>query len=50
MVAHVDDFRTVHNLNSLRDLAEALNRAPQRRAEGVSVWAAEQEETRAHAG
>lgn len=50
MVAHVDDFRTVHNLSSLRDLAEALNREPHRRAEGVSIWAAEQEETRAHAG
>ncbi len=50
MVAHVDDFRTVHNLSSLRDLAEALSRAPQRRAEGVSVWAAGQQEMQTHAG
>ena len=49
MVAHVDDFRTVHNLSSLRDLAKALSRAPQRRAERVSVWAAGQQEVRTHA-
>ena len=30
LLPHVDDFRTVHNLASLRDLAEALSR-PQSR-------------------
>jgi uncharacterized protein with von Willebrand factor type A (vWA) domain len=36
MLPHVDDFRTVHNLNSLADLAEALSREAPRRAEGRS--------------
>jgi uncharacterized protein with von Willebrand factor type A (vWA) domain len=38
MIRHVDDFRTVHNLESLRDLAEILSREPRRRAEGASEW------------
>ena len=29
ILPHVDDFRTVHSLNSLRDIGEALNRARQ---------------------
>jgi len=37
MLPHVDDFRTVHNLNSLADLAEALGREQPRREEGRSA-------------
>lgn len=33
MLPHVDDFRTVHNLNSLADLAESLSRPAPRREE-----------------
>ena len=40
MIRHVDDFRTVHNLESLRDLATILSREPRRRAEGASEWVA----------
>jgi hypothetical protein len=40
MIRHVDDFRSVHNLNSLRDLTEVLGTAGSRRAEGVSEWIA----------
>ena len=49
MVRHVDDFRTVHNLDSLAQLADVLSDEPKRRAEGVSAWTAKREET-AHAG
>lgn len=49
MVRHVDDFRTVHNLESLAQLADVLSDEPKRRAEGVSAWTAKREET-AHAG
>ena len=35
LLPHVDDFRTVHNLASLRDLAEALSRPQSRRLEAV---------------
>jgi uncharacterized protein len=38
MVRHVDDFRTVHNLDSLRELTEVLSREPRRRAEAASEW------------
>lgn len=38
IIRHVDDFRSVHNLSSLRDLAEALSREGPRRAEGLSSW------------
>jgi uncharacterized protein with von Willebrand factor type A (vWA) domain len=31
MAPHVDDFRSIHNLESLRDLAQALSRPPARR-------------------
>ena len=34
MLPHVDDFRTVHNLNSLADLADALSHMGPRREEG----------------
>jgi len=37
MLPHVDDFRTVHNLNSLADLADALSREQPRRQEGRSA-------------
>lgn len=39
MIRHVDDLRTVHNLASLRELADVLSREPRRRAEGASEWA-----------
>jgi hypothetical protein len=36
MLPHVDEFRTVHNLDSLRDLIELLSRpAPPR---GADAW------------
>jgi uncharacterized protein with von Willebrand factor type A (vWA) domain len=38
ILPHVDEFRTVHNLESLSDLAEALGHQGKRRAEGVSSW------------
>ncbi|MFQ6022169.1 MAG: VWA domain-containing protein [Acidiferrobacterales bacterium] len=38
ILPHVDDFRSVHNLQSLADLTRALNRPPPRQAEGVSQW------------
>jgi hypothetical protein len=38
MVKHVDELRTVHNLESLRDLASVLSREPKRRAEQASEW------------
>lgn len=33
MLPHVDDFRTVHNLDSLGDLASALSRPATRKVE-----------------
>lgn len=50
MVAHVDDFRTVHNLESLGQLARVLSQEPTRRAEGVSAWAAGRRGSDLHAG
>jgi uncharacterized protein len=38
ILPHVDEFRTIHNLESLSDLAEALGRPGTRREEGVSSW------------
>ena len=38
IIPHVDDFRTVHNLESLGQLASVLSREPARREEGVSAW------------
>lgn len=38
ILPHVDDFRTVHNLESLTQLAAALGEARARREEGVSRW------------
>src|SRR5262249_40473556 len=40
MIRHVDDFRTVHNLASLRDLTDVLSREGARRAEGLTEWIA----------
>jgi uncharacterized protein with von Willebrand factor type A (vWA) domain len=38
IVPHVDDFRTVHNLESLSELTAVLSRPVTRRQEGVSEW------------
>ncbi|WP_207462448.1 VWA domain-containing protein [Azospirillum sp. SYSU D00513] len=38
LLPHVDDFRTVHNVNSLAGLADALNRQGPRRHEGLREW------------
>ena len=38
ILPHVDDFRPVHNLQSLSELIEALSRPPGRRQEGMDEW------------
>ena len=38
ILPHVDEFRPVHNLESLAALADALARPGPRREEGVSKW------------
>jgi hypothetical protein len=38
IIKHVDDFRPVHNLESLAQLTEALGRFGPRREEGISSW------------
>jgi uncharacterized protein with von Willebrand factor type A (vWA) domain len=38
MLPHVDEFRTVHNLNSLADLAVSLSRPSPRRAEARGMF------------
>ena len=38
IMPHVDEFRPVHNLDSLTELVEALNRQLVRRQEGMSAW------------
>ncbi|MEQ8357604.1 MAG: VWA domain-containing protein [Kiloniellaceae bacterium] len=38
LIPHVDDFRTVHNLQSLGDLSQVLSRPAMRREEGMSSW------------
>ena len=38
LVPHVDDFRTVHNLESLSQLTEVLSRPVTRRQEAASEW------------
>ncbi|MFO0997669.1 MAG: VWA domain-containing protein [Alphaproteobacteria bacterium] len=40
IMPHVDDFRPIHNLESLAALADALSRQGERREEGVSRWLA----------
>jgi len=37
ILPHVDDFRTVHNLNSLADLADVLGREHARKEEGLTT-------------
>ncbi|MCH7930321.1 MAG: VWA domain-containing protein, partial [Proteobacteria bacterium] len=38
ILPHVDDFRPVHNLESLSDLADALGRLGVRKQEGATQW------------
>ena len=38
MIAHVDDFRAVHNLQSLTELSAVLTRPAARREEGLTSW------------
>jgi hypothetical protein len=38
LVPPVDDFRTVHNLDSLSQLTEVLSRPVTRRQEAASEW------------
>ena len=38
MLPHVDDFRSIHNLESLDDLAAALATVDHRRSESVGEW------------
>ncbi|MEE8332610.1 MAG: VWA domain-containing protein [Alphaproteobacteria bacterium] len=38
ILPHVDEFRPVHNLESLTELVEALNRQLTRRREGMEEW------------
>ncbi|MFN4088032.1 MAG: vWA domain-containing protein [Alphaproteobacteria bacterium] len=38
ILPHVDEFRPVHNIASLADLAAALGRVPARRQEGIGQW------------
>jgi len=38
ILPHVDDFRSVHNLRSLEEMADVLSRAGTRHEEGVSQW------------
>jgi uncharacterized protein len=38
IIRHVDDFRAVHNLESLADLTAALARIGPRREEGLTSW------------
>jgi len=38
ILPYVDEFRPVHNLQSLTELTEALNRPPGRRREGMQEW------------
>ena len=38
LLPFVDEFRPVHNLNSLNELIEALSRPPARRQEGMKEW------------
>ena len=38
ILPYVDEFRPVHNLESLAGLVEALSRPPLRRQEGMKAW------------
>jgi len=54
ILPHVDDFRTVHSLDSLEQLADAIGRPALRRHDGMEGWFAElrrvEEEQRATEG
>lgn len=41
ILPHVDDFRPVHSLDSLEQLADAIGRTSMRRREGMDDWLAE---------
>ena len=41
ILPHVDDFRPVHSLDSLEQLAEAIGQPSLRRREGMDDWLAE---------
>lgn len=43
MIRHVDEFRPVHNLESLAELTRVLSEDRPRRAEGLSEWVAASE-------
>ncbi len=49
IMPHVDEFRPVHNLDSLADLTRVLSRPGRRRLEGASEWLAAAEIEGAHA-
>ena len=38
MIRHVDQFRTIHNLDSLAQLTDALTSLGPRRQEGLTTW------------
>jgi uncharacterized protein len=38
MIRHVDEFRTIHNLESLRELTEVLSKPGSRRQESLTGW------------
>jgi uncharacterized protein with von Willebrand factor type A (vWA) domain len=40
MIAHVDEFRPVHNLDSLAELVDALSAPGARRMDGLVAWQA----------
>ena len=40
MLPHVDELRSIHNLESMRDLASVLGRTGPRRLEAAQAWAA----------
>jgi len=54
ILPHVDDFRPVHSLDSLEQLADAIGQPSMRRREGMDDWLAElrrvEEEAAAQAG
>ena len=38
ILPHVDDFRSIHNLDTLTGLTKALSHPGPRQAEGVTQW------------
>ncbi len=38
MIRHVDDFRTIHNLDSLEELTQVLSHQGRRTVDGMSAW------------